>query len=146
MFSIFLPKVPPPEAHHPSGQAMPAGSVLVADDDPATRDELRDLLVQAGFAVHVATGGDDAIGQIRRLGERLDLAIIDVIMPDKDGKVVLQELMRISPATAVLMLSGFSREHVRAYLPSGAWRFVQKPVEPEALLSAVRRALEQKKQ
>jgi DNA-binding NtrC family response regulator len=44
----------------------------------------------------------------------------------------------------VIMLSGFSREYVRSYLPSGSWRFIQKPFEPDQVLNIARRLLDQK--
>jgi FixJ family two-component response regulator len=53
-------------------------------------------------------------------------------------------VQKINPTAAVIMLCGFSREHVRSFLPSGPWRFVQKPVDPETILGAVRRAFELK--
>jgi two-component system cell cycle sensor histidine kinase/response regulator CckA len=141
--SFFLPEAEPHHAvAHPA--TMASGSVLVVDDDEATRTEIHNTLKQAGFKVHMASGGEEAIALYDKLSGRLDLAIIDVIMPDKDGKAVLQEVMKINPTAAVIMLCGFSREHVRAHLPSGPWRFLQKPVDPEAILGAVRRTLEQK--
>jgi PAS domain S-box-containing protein len=143
--SIYLPEHQPGERRHtthPSG--TPPTSILVADDDEATRMEIHDILKQAGFKVHLAASGEEAIALYGKLGGHLDLAIIDVIMPGRDGKAVLQEVMRINPSAAVIMLSGFSREHVRGYLPSGSWRFLQKPADPETILSAVRRTFEQK--
>jgi len=65
-------------------------------------------------------------------------------MPGKDGRVVFEEVMKINPAMPVIMLSGFSREYVRSYLPSGSWRFIQKPFEPDQVLNIARRLLDQK--
>jgi FixJ family two-component response regulator len=65
-------------------------------------------------------------------------------MPGKDGREILDGILRINPSAAVIMISGFSREFVRNYLPKGSWRFLQKPFDQEQILSAVRRALEQK--
>jgi PAS domain S-box-containing protein len=144
VFSIFLPKAAPAGARPPPAHETTTGSILVTDDDDATRQELRDILARAGYTVHVASNGDDALAQFRKLNGKLDLTIVDVIMPGKDGKFLLQEIVKVDPTAAVLMLCGFSREYVRAYLPSGPWRFMQKPVDPDALLSAVRRTLEQK--
>ena len=144
LFSVFLPKATPSRRSTAPAAARFAGSILVVDDDPATCTELSDFLTKEGFNVQLANSGQAAIDLYRKLGDKFDLLIVDVIMPGKDGKDVLQEVMKLNPAAAVLMLCGFSREHVRAYLPSGAWRFVQKPVDQEALLGAVRRALESK--
>jgi two-component system cell cycle sensor histidine kinase/response regulator CckA len=144
-FSLFLPESEP-DTQHPAARptAAPSGSILIVDDDEATRMEIHDVLKQAGFKTHLAAGGGEAIALYNKLGGSLDLAIIDVVMPDQDGKAVLQEIMKINPMAAVIMLCGFSREHVRSYLPSGSWRFIQKPADPETILGAVRRSFEQK--
>jgi two-component system cell cycle sensor histidine kinase/response regulator CckA len=143
--SLFLPETQhEPQRASARVSTPPSGSVLVVDDDEATRAEIHDTLKQAGYKVHLAAGGEEAIALYQKLSNQLDMAIIDVIMPDKDGKAVLQEVMTINPAAAVIMLCGFSREHVRAHLPSGPWRFLQKPVDSETILNAVRRAFEQK--
>jgi PAS domain S-box-containing protein len=143
-FSLFLPETAAETRRASPQPAKTAGSILVVDDDLDTRTELHDTLKQAGFKVHMATGGEEAISLYRTLGDQVDLAIIDVIMPGKSGKKVLEEVLKINPTAAVIMLCGFSREHVRSFLPSGPWRFVQKPVDPETILGAVRRAFELK--
>jgi two-component system, cell cycle sensor histidine kinase and response regulator CckA len=145
MFAVFLPQASEAARKAAEHEARPAGgTILVADDDEGFRHELRDLLQGAGYKVHLAAGGAEAIELYHKLNDKLDLAIIDVIMPDKDGKEVLHDVLRVDPTKPVIMTSGFSREYVRTALPKGSWRFLQKPFDPEQVLLTVRRALDQK--
>jgi PAS domain S-box-containing protein len=144
VFSLTLPVVPAPRRPAAPPQPLASGSVLVADDDDATRAEFREALQAAGFEVHLAGDGHQAIALFRRHADTLTLAIIDVLMPGCGGQEVLQAMFTTNPTMTVIMTSGFSRDHVRSRLPSGNWRFLQKPAEKEQLLGAVRRALEQK--
>lgn len=143
-FSIFLPEAKPETRKASTQAARPTGSILVVDDDADTRALLHDSLKQAGFKVHMAATADEAIALYSEMGDQINLAIIDVLMPGRTGKDVLEALLKLNPTVAAIMLSGFSREHLRSFLPSGSWRFVQKPVDPDILLSAVRRTFEPK--
>jgi len=56
---------------------------------------------------------------------------------------VLEEILASDPNASIIMMSGFSRDYVRAMLQRGAWGFIQKPFTPEHLISAVRKMLDQ---
>ncbi len=142
-FNLYLPEVSVAEAAASTTPAA-ASTILVVDDDEGTRREIHAILKQAGFRVLTAADGNEAIALYSRHADKIGLTILDVIMPGTDGRKVLEEITRLNPAAGVLMLSGFSRDYVRGYLPSGPWRFMQKPFEPEQLVSVTRRLLEPK--
>jgi PAS domain S-box-containing protein len=141
--SIYLPESIP-SAHQPQSTPSHTATVLVVDDEETDRKQLQAILKHAGFKVMTANDGDEALAVYSRLTDKIDLVILDVIMPGKDGRAVLEEITRINPSAPVMMLSGFSRDYVRSYLPAGPWRFVQKPFEPEQILNVARRLLDQK--
>lgn len=142
LLSIFLPEACLP-SHQPHASSPHAATILVVDDEETDRKQLQSILKSAGFKVLTANDGDEALAIYSRLTEKIDLVILDVIMPGKDGRAVLEEITKINPTVPVMMLSGFSREYVRSYLPAGPWRFVQKPFEPEQILNVARRLLDQ---
>jgi two-component system cell cycle sensor histidine kinase/response regulator CckA len=143
LLCIYLPEVTSSTHATHTGPAK-SSTILIADDDEMDRKQLQIILKQANFRVITAKNGDEAIETFSRHPEKIDLLILDVIMPGKDGRVVFEEVMKINPAMPVIMLSGFSREYVRSYLPSGSWRFIQKPFEPDQVLNIARRLLDQK--
>lgn len=143
LFSIYLPEATPTQHIHQPSHTH-AASVLVVDDDESDRILIQSILKHAGFKVMIAGNGDEAVSIYSRLAEKIDLVVLDVIMPGKDGRAVLEEITKINPTTPVIMLSGFSRDYVRNYLPAGPWRFVQKPIDSEQILNVARRLLDQK--
>lgn len=80
------------------------GSILVVDDDPSARAFVRTALSAAGYVVHGAAGGREALRKMRR--ERFDLVLLDVVMPDMDGYSVLDELRSASVDARVVMITG----------------------------------------
>lgn len=115
--------------------------MLLVEDDGWIRRIMRDLLVDSGYAVLEAACGRAAI----RLASELlpDALLLDVAMPDLDGMDVLRYLRsrRRTRSLPVIVVSAFPR-----VLPPDGEASVEcvlgKPVEVEALLAAVRRAVE----
>ena len=99
-----------------------------------------DFLSESGFAATFASGGKAGIAQLEA-GPAPDLLVLDLRMPEVDGRSVLREArerLRLSPR--VVLLSA-DREVAGAAIELGAAGFVEKPFSPEGLLAAVRRAL-----
>lgn len=88
--------------------------ILVADDAPAVLDVLHDVLTSAGHQVVRAGSGAEAL---RRFQEaRPKLAVIDVMMPDMDGLVVLEGIRRIDGEVPVILITGIVSESVTRQL------------------------------
>jgi CheY-like chemotaxis protein len=82
--------------------------ILVADDAPAVLDVLQDVLTMAGHEVIRAESGSEAI---RRFQEaRPQLAVVDVMMPDMDGLVVLDSIRQIDGHVPVILITGLAGE------------------------------------
>jgi two-component system nitrogen regulation response regulator NtrX len=113
--------------------------ILVVDDDHETRVVLEEILRRSGFAVSVAMGGSEAVRCWRT--ERIDLAVVDIWMPEKDGLETITEIRRISPNAKIIAISG-----VRTAGPMdplalasrlGVRQTLQKPFTGEQLLYAI---------
>lgn len=119
-----------------------ARTILVVDDDPATR-ELLDLELHAsGYSTMFARDARGAIGIAR--AERPDLILLDVMLPGHDGFTVLEEL-QASPNDArlpVVVFTGGDADESRARATElGAAGFLAKPFETDDLLGAIDAAL-----
>jgi putative two-component system response regulator len=122
-----------------AGPAVGPDSIVIADDDQATRALLRAILQRASYRVREFDNGADALADIRR--EAPDVALLDIGMPGMDGLSVTRALRR-EPATALLPIilvtaRGRTEDKV-AGLDAGASDFVTKPFEPVELLARVR--------
>jgi putative two-component system response regulator len=114
-------------------------SIVVAEDDGATRALLRVVLERAGYRVRLVDNGIDALAEIMR--EPPDVALLDIGMPAMDGLEVTRRL-RSEPVTALLpiiLVTARGRlEDKVAGLDAGASDFITKPFEPAELLARVR--------
>ena len=119
--------------------------VLVVDDDPHARDLLRRLLSPMGRV----SAASDAAGaeQLLASGEPVDLVLTDMAMPDvSDGLEVLRATREHWPDTAVIVLTAYGNiEGALDTIQRGAFDYLPKPFDVDALVRVARRALEQKR-
>ena len=113
-------------------EASPA--VLVVDDDAAVRRMLRLMLRDEGFEVDVAEGGEEGLKHLE--DHPPDAVVLDLEMPEMDGRTFYRELRNRGFDTPVLVVSAYGARAARREL--GAEASLDKPFEPEALISAVR--------
>lgn len=92
-------------ASGPSTQTMKLKyKILVVNDEPSIRRYLQTVLEADGCDVEIVSNGKDAISKVEN-GERLDLIILDLLMPEMNGLEALQELMRLDRSLNVIMVS-----------------------------------------
>jgi DNA-binding response OmpR family regulator len=112
--------------------------VLVVEDDPAQAEEIAQYLSRAGLVVEVLHSGSEALHSVAEMRPRV--AVLDYNLPDLDGVTVAERIRRLSPDTAMLMMSGRIDGLPEPTLRKvGLYSFVNKPVRPSQLLSSVRR-------
>jgi len=111
--------------------------ILLVDDEPKIRGFIARALSAAGYAIDCASGGEEAL-KLAGTGE-YGLVILDLIMPDMDGRSVLTELIRDRPEQSVLVLSCLDDVTTKVTcLDLGAHDYLTKPFSLEELLARVR--------
>ncbi len=116
-------------------------TVLIIDDESAIVDTLRILLKNEGFAAHVAFGGKQGIDQIAAV--RPDIIISDIRMPGFGGLDILSAARAQDPdMPVILMTAQASLQSAISAVNDGAFHYVQKPFQNDALVAIVRRAAE----
>jgi DNA-binding NtrC family response regulator len=120
-----------------------SGTILVVDDDPVQRRLLEAMVRRFGYEPVVAESGDKALGLLRSPdGERIDLAIVDLVMPDLDGLGLMAKLRESGIETPVIVQTAHgSIETVVTAMRAGAIDFVVKPVGAERLHVSIKNAL-----
>lgn len=120
---------------------MPA-RILVVDDEPDIRSTVQEILSDEGY--RVATAESAAAAREARRGERPDVVLLDIWMPDQDGISLLREWSeRGGLPCPVIMMSGHGTiETAIEATRLGAYDFVEKPLSLAKLLLTVERALE----
>jgi two-component system, cell cycle response regulator DivK len=119
-----------------------SATVLVAEDNLASRELIREILQASGFTVLEAADGEQAIALFKL---RPDLLLLDIRMPKRDGFEVLKaarnhpELAR----TPIFAVTAFAMEGDREHaLAAGFDEYVSKPISPKELVAKIRKVLE----
>lgn len=124
----------------PGGSVVPAPPIriLIADDEPALRDALAELLAHEDGVVLVGEAGDADQAIELADSRRPDVALVDVSMPAGGGARAAREIIRVSPYTRVIALSAFEdRPTVLAMLRAGAVGYLVKGTASEDLLRSI---------
>ena len=117
--------------------------VLLVDDEPSIRLTMGEFLKRAGYTVFAASDYDSAA--VHKTDD-LDVAVIDINLPGKNGIQLLQELRAAERYIPVIMITGEPNLSViPEIVRSGAYDFIAKPIVKDVLLNAVGRAAEKKR-
>ena len=147
VFRLFLPLLD--ENRKPAAAtAVPAlrggtETILVAEDEQEVRELVCMILGGSGYRVIAATDGDDALSQLKLHAPAVDLLLLDVIMPKKNGKEVYDAAMGLHPGVKALFMSGYTADIInRKGILDEAIDFIEKPILPHELLDKVRDVLD----
>jgi PAS domain S-box-containing protein len=147
-FSFTLPIIPAALAQMSPSEALPAAEtrpraappkILVVDDEPNIAQLFRHLLEKEGHIVVITGRGLDVLPLAQR--ERPDLILLDLILPDADGLVVLSQLKQDPVTKAIPVVVTSIVDEKERGLGLGAAEYLVKPVSDQQLLSSIQRAL-----
>jgi PAS domain S-box-containing protein len=147
-FKIYLPFVEDSvltEKKTEATETVKGGNetVLVAEDDAFMRKLTRVVLESSGYTVITAEDGEDAIAKFMENREKIDLAMLDMIMPKKNGKEVSEALRKASPGIKILFASGYTMDIIKTQeLQESGFDFIHKPILPKDLVKKVREILD----
>ena len=115
--------------------------VLIVDDEQHVRQSLAAWFREDGYEVNTAAGGREALAELTRAGA--DILLVDIKMPGMDGLELLRRTKELAPdATVVVMTAYASVETAVQALKDGAYDYVVKPFDPDAVSRLVRKAAE----
>lgn len=118
-------------------------TLLVVDDEEASRNAFGKFLVQEGYEVAVAATGKEALAILHR--QKVTGILLDVNLPDTSGVDLVPRIMELEPAVALLMLTAVNDATSAALcMQRGALDYLLKPIDLAHLGRAVRRALERR--
>ena len=146
-FKIFLPLVKSEQgiAAKRAADRIPGGreTILLAEDEPGVRSMIAITLRDAGYTVIEAIDGADALSRFMAHREVVHLLLTDVIMPNKSGTQVYEEIRLANPLIKVLFISGYSATIMQNRgVAAENLSFLPKPVSNDDLLKKVRATLD----
>lgn len=120
-------------------------TILIAEDNIDVRELTKEVLRKAGYRVIEASDGLEAISAFKEDPDGIDLAILDVVMPKRNGREVYNEITRIRPDVKILFVSGYAADVlIDKGMPDWSFEYLPKPVSPVMLLRKVRDLLDKK--
>lgn len=128
---------------------MSAARILVVDDEPFNLDIVAEYLDEMDFELVMVESGEAAWDELCLPDSHFDLVLLDRMMPGLDGIMVLQRMKadeRLRTIPVIMQTAATSPEQVREGLAAGAYYYLTKPFEGEALLTIIRSALDDMRQ
>jgi two-component system, cell cycle sensor histidine kinase and response regulator CckA len=121
-------------------------TLLLAEDSQEVRASLSAILREFGYKVIEAADGEDMINKFKRHKNQVQLLILDMIMPKKNGKEAYEEIRKIKPEMQAIFVSGYTADiiHKKGIIEEGL-EFILKPVSPILLMKKIREKLDRQK-
>jgi two-component system, cell cycle sensor histidine kinase and response regulator CckA len=148
-FNIYLP-ISDKEVHRevPMGNRLIRGSetILLVDDEEMIIEVGKAMIEKIGYRVVIAKGGEQAIEVISEMGNKIELVILDMIMPGIDGGKTFDRIRKIEPAMPVILASGYTINGLATeIMQRGCSGFIQKPFNISELSQKIRKILDEAK-
>ena len=143
--ALHVPPAPDAEPTPEAESRLPRGSetILVVEDERAVRATVRRMLERLGYRVREAASGAEALGMLDTSREPIHLLLTDVVMPDIQGRQLVETALEQALVPRVLYMSGYTEdETLLGGLGAPDAALLQKPFTDEALAHAVRTALD----
>lgn len=121
---------------------MSAVELLVVDDDPKMTEGLKEILEEEGYSVTLFENPASALDALKK--QKFTIALVDLIMPGKNGIEVLKKIIDQSPETKVIIITGFATiESAVETIKVGATDYITKPFKVNEIQNIIKRTLEE---
>lgn len=150
VFSVYLPliegaaaEVIEKQATGSTGVTLGTETILLAEDDKTVRGFMSTALKEHGYSVIEASDGQEALKAFEAHKDRIDLLLLDVVMPGMNGKLVYEGAQKLTPGVKAIFMSGYTADilHKKGLREEGV-NFISKPVVQHELMKKVRQLLD----
>ncbi len=118
-------------------------SILIVDDALFQRHLVKEILQDQGFELREAASGEEALEKLKV--SEVDLVLLDITLPGKNGLETLEEIRRTHPFVKVIMVTAQAQKGIMLQaVKLGAEDYLIKPIKPDRLIQTVRKVLELK--
>ena len=116
--------------------------VLICDDSILARKQIKDIISTLGNPTFIeASDGQEAIDKYK--ANKPDMVFLDIVMPKKDGNIVISEIIEYDPNAAIIIASSVgTQSQLKCALQAGAKDFVQKPLDKQLVIDVIEKYTE----
>jgi two-component system cell cycle sensor histidine kinase/response regulator CckA len=147
-FTVYLPVARTVPSEGGKGVSTPSvngnETLLVVDDEEEILSSMQEALTRHGYRVVPVSDPSSAMDTFKKISGEIALVITDIVMPQVDGKELIQQIKLIKPEVKILAISGYTKYVANKEEIKDISGFLQKPFETPHLLSVVRRILDTK--
>jgi PAS domain S-box-containing protein len=145
-FTIYLPKgkcnAPDQSSNHDHIIHSGAGTVLIVEDEELTMNVARDMVKHLGYKVLLAKDGVEGVDMYSKHHDEIDIVLLDMIMPNRDGKETFAMMKEINPDINVLLCTGYGRNlQAQSIIDMGAKGLLCKPYQLDVLSKEIKKIL-----
>jgi two-component system, cell cycle sensor histidine kinase and response regulator CckA len=113
-------------------------TILVAEDEFQMQELIKDILEEKGFTVLVATSGREAVDLFTKYKTNIAVVVLDVMLPELDGRETYFAIREIDQSAKVLFCSGYTAlVEIQSLLEKYNLHAIQKPFDPEEFLALI---------
>lgn len=116
-------------------------TILLAEDDNEVRTVISSILNASGYNVIIAKDGEEAITEFDKNSDKINLALLDVMMPKRNGKEVADHIKKIKSEVKIIFFSGYSGDILNKAGIDDSIMVLSKPLNPETILSYIEKML-----
>jgi CheY-like chemotaxis protein len=139
-FSIYLPASadkPAPIKNNQQLADISGNNILIIDDEEIILITVSEILTELGCQAFTANNGPEGLRFYQENIDKIDLIILDKIMPEMNGLDVYRQLKKIKPDVKVILASGYSQEQAQEILDEGVLEFIRKPYTMATLVKTL---------
>ena len=146
-FKIYIPLVheQPADETPPAESILPGSgeTILLAEDEKEVLDLVAFMLESMGYRVLKATTGKEALQLLAEGTDRIDLALVDVVMPEMGGRELYEKITQLRPSLPVVFNTGYAADTIDSqFLEDHNIRLLHKPYTPDELSKTIRESIE----
>jgi len=119
------------------------GTILLVDDEPDVLVVSKESLESLGYSVYAVKNGEEAITLYKQKKGKIDLIVLDMIMPELSGSETFDRIRELNPSAKIILSSGYSlNDQAQQIMSKGCLGFIQKPFDIVQLSRKIREVLE----
>lgn len=145
-FTLYLPssdKAIPREVHTAKTVLTGSETILLVDDEASIVEVCRDILISLGYKIFTAESGQEAVMIYALNKDKIDMIVLDMIMPGMNGAETYKRITSLHPQARVLLSTGYSgSDQAQKILDMGCSGLIQKPFRIEDLSQKIREVLD----